>query len=105
MRRVYLLLLGVSLLGCSRHDYVTWQCTSPEQINASEKPLTMILDRTEMRIQKDIYYFCGSLGHQSFFSKQCPAVNAESPIRFTPKTGDLEIRQGSITNTMKCESL
>ena len=104
MKCICYLLFSICLLGCSRHDYITWRCSLTEQ-TSSEKPLVMILDRTEMRIEKDVYYFCGSLGNQSFFSKQCPPINADSPIKFIPKSGELEIRHETITTKLQCESL
>ncbi len=88
---VYLLILFTSLglIACDRNDYVTWHCKI-DLNQTDEKPLTMILEGSSMKLQDKTYHYCGSLGTISYFDLNCSGSAAQSAISFIPKTGILK---------------
>ena len=88
MMRILVCLAYLLLISCQRYDYITWHCNNSPEL-ADQKPITMILDKAEMKIAGITYVFCGSLGNASFFSQSCPTDNSKSEINFIKKTGEL----------------
>ena len=76
------LLLG--LLACERDTYTSWTCAF-----AHESKIPMVLRKARMEFKGENLYFCGSLGHQSYFDHQCPVQTEQSRVIFAPSTGML----------------
>ncbi|MFM6921817.1 MAG: hypothetical protein ACKOXZ_03680, partial [Polynucleobacter victoriensis] len=60
----------LSITACDRNDYVTWHC-KVDATNLDEKPLTMILEGSTMKVSQQTYNYCGSLGPTSYFDLNC----------------------------------
>jgi hypothetical protein len=80
------LLVSLAITACDRNDYVTWHCKK-DPSNSDEKPLTMILEGSSMKLYQLNYNFCGSLGPVSYFDLNCSGKAEQSAISFIPKTG------------------
>ena len=76
------LLLVLGLCACEREVYTTWNCSSP-----AETKITMVLRKAQMEFRGDKFDYCGSLGNQSFFDRQCQVQTNQSSVTFTPSSG------------------
>jgi hypothetical protein len=94
------LLLSVAITACDRNDYVTWHC-KVDANNLDEKPLTMILEGSTMKVSQQTYNYCGSLGPTSYFDLNCSGYADQSAISFISKTGTW--KKGD--DTLSCVSL
>jgi hypothetical protein len=82
------------LAGCERLDYTTWVCQAPNlSEKASEKPLRMKLDGSQLEVRGEILRFCGSLGLSSYFDQNCPHLVETSKASFMTKTGEFKFNQ------------
>lgn len=101
MRQFHVYFVSILTLfigACDRHDYTTWKCVSK---SATAHPFSFILDGSNLKMNEQLFSFCGSLGPNSFFDTTCPAESTNGSLRFNLKTGQLSLHG----DVYECERL